>query len=55
MKVAQVIVDAALMQTDKPFSYAISKDLEEDVALGSRVHVPFGAGNRLLQGFVVGF
>nr|WP_164682423.1 primosomal protein N' [Streptococcus hyointestinalis] len=55
MKVAQVIVDAALMQTDKPFSYAISKDLEEDVALGSRVHVPFGASNRLLQGFVVGF
>lgn len=55
MKVAQVIVDAALMQTDKPFSYAISKDLEEDVLLGSRVHVPFGAGNRLLQGFVVGF
>ncbi|WP_241154545.1 primosomal protein N' [Streptococcus hyointestinalis] len=43
------------MQTDKPFSYAISKDLEEDVALGSRVHVPFGASNRLLQGFVVGF
>ncbi|WP_448167734.1 primosomal protein N' [Streptococcus hyointestinalis] len=43
------------MQTDKPFSYAISKDLEEDVLLGSRVHVPFGAGNRLLQGFVVGF
>lgn len=55
MKVAQVIVDAALMQTDKPFSYAISKDLEEDVALGSRVHMPFGASNRLLQGFVVGF
>ena len=25
------------------------------MTIGSRVHVPFGRGNRLLQGFVVGF
>lgn len=53
--IAQIIVDVPLMQTDKSFSYAIPSDLEEQLALGSRVHVPFGRGNRLLQGFVVGF
>lgn len=55
VKIAQVIVDVPLMQTDKPFSYIIPKDVEDQVTIGSRVHVPFGRGNRLLQGFVVGF
>ncbi len=55
VKIAQVIVDVPLMQTDKPFSYIIPKDIEDQVTIGSRVHVPFGRGNRLLQGFVVGF
>lgn len=55
VKIAQIIVDVPLMQTDKPFSYIIPKDIEDQVTIGSRVHVPFGRGNRLLQGFVVGF
>ncbi|WP_373318048.1 primosomal protein N' [Streptococcus sciuri] len=42
------------MQTDKPFSYVIPEELESFIERGSRVHVPFGAGNRLLQGFVIG-
>lgn len=54
-KIAQIIVDVPLMQTDKPFSYAVPDNLTDAIALGSRVHVPFGKGNRLLQGFVVGF
>lgn len=54
-KIAKIIVDVPLMQTDKPYSYAIPEELSEVVSLGSRVHVPFGKGNRLLQGFVVGF
>lgn len=54
-KIAQVIVDVPLMQTDKPFSYLVPEDMQNQVTLGSRVHVPFGRGNRLLQGFVVGF
>ncbi len=51
---AQVIVDLPVMQTDRPFTYAVPEDLEAVAAVGSRVHVPFGKGNRLLQGFVVG-
>lgn len=54
-KLAQVIVDVPLMQTDKPFSYSLPKKLEDLVQVGMRVHVPFGRGNRLIQGFVVGF
>lgn len=53
--IAQVIVDVPLMQTDKPFSYLIPDELLPLVKVGSRVHVPFGNGNRLLQGFVIGF
>ncbi|EHJ55774.1 primosomal protein N' [Streptococcus urinalis FB127-CNA-2] len=53
-KIAHIIVDIPLMQTDKPFSYLIPESLESMVKLGSRVHVPFGNGNRLLQGFVIG-
>ncbi|MGT2923941.1 primosomal protein N' [Streptococcus caviae] len=53
VKIAEVIVDVPLMQTDKPFSYKIPEELSSVLAAGSRVHVPFGRGNRLLQGFVV--
>lgn len=52
-KIAKVIVDVPLMQTDKPFSYKIPEALLPVITAGSRVHVPFGKGNRLLQGFVV--
>lgn len=55
VKIAQIIVDLPLKQTDKPFSYLIPEELESLVAIGSRVHVPFGKLDRPLQGFVVGF
>ncbi len=50
---AKIIVDVPLMQTDKPFTYSIPETFEELIRVGSRVHVPFGKGNRLLQGFVI--
>ena len=55
MKVAKIIVDVPLMQTDKPYSYAIPEEFAGMLAAGMRVHVPFGQGNRLIQGIVVGF
>ena len=54
-KIAQVIVDVPTMQTDKPFSYRIPEELADLIQIGMRVHVPFGRGNRLMQGFIVGF
>ncbi|KRN34283.1 DNA replication factor Y [Liquorilactobacillus mali] len=42
------------MQTDKPFVYQIPPKFEDMIQVGMRVSVPFGNGNRLIQGFVVG-
>lgn len=53
MKVAKIIVDVKSMQTDKPYSYLIPEKLMSIVQKGVQVAVPFGKGNRLLQGFVV--
>ena len=52
--VAQIIVDVPLMQTDRLYSYLIPEAMQGQIAIGMRVHVPFGKGNRLLQGFVIG-
>jgi len=52
--VAEIIVDVPTMQTDQPFSYIIPDNLKNLVAIGMRVEVPFGNGNRHIQGFVVG-
>lgn len=55
MRVAQIIVDVPLMQTDKPYSYSIPPEFSEMIEVGMRVHVPFGNANRLIQGIVLGF
>lgn len=52
---AEVIVDVPLMQTDRPYTYHIPEEFEAMLQAGMRVHVPFGKGNRLIQGIVVGF
>ena len=52
---AEVIVDVPLMQTDQPYSYEIPEEFAQMLQVGMRVHVPFGKGNRLIQGLVVGF
>ncbi len=50
----QVIVDVPTMQTNQPYTYAVPKQLTDLVQPGMRVIVPFGAGKREVQGFVVG-
>ena len=54
MSIAKIIVDVPLMQTDQPYSYKIPKEFEGMLEVGMRVHVPFGKGNRLIQGIVLG-
>ncbi|HEL2576471.1 primosomal protein N' [Streptococcus sp. P25B114] len=51
---AQIIVDVPLMQTDQAYTYLVSEEFEAGIVPGIRVHVPFGKGNRLIQGIVVG-
>lgn len=54
MTIAKIIVDVPLMQTDQPYSYRIPEEFEGMLEIGMRVHVPFGKGNRLIQGIVLG-
>ena len=49
--IAEVIVDVPAHATDRPFDYLIPKELESEIQVGSRVHVPFG--NRKRIGYVV--
>jgi len=52
-KYAQIIIPIAHKSIDKPFTYSIPKEM--DIALGGRVIVPFGRGNKQYEAYVVGF
>ncbi|MGH2285562.1 hypothetical protein, partial [Enterococcus faecalis] len=52
-KVIIVIVDVSTMQTDQPFTYLVSENLNEQLAVGMRVEVPCGNGKRHVQVFVL--
>lgn len=54
MAIAKIIVDVPLMQTDQPYSYKVPEEFVDMLEVGMRVHVPFGKGNRLIQGIVLG-
>ncbi|MGI6168334.1 MAG: replication restart helicase PriA [Christensenellales bacterium] len=49
---ARVVVDVRHSDVDRLFDYRIPQDMQ--IAVGTRVLAPFGAGNKLIEGFVVG-
>ena len=49
----KVIVDVPTLQTNRPYDYAVPPALQDQVMPGMRVVVPFGKGNRAVQGFIV--
>ena len=51
---ADVIVDISHEKLDRPFQYRIPEKLREELETGACVTVPFGNGNKLLKGYVVG-
>lgn len=51
---ADVIVDISHEKLDKPFQYRVPERLRGKLETGMCVTVPFGAGNKPLQGYVVG-
>lgn len=53
IKVASVIVDNAARETDKPFEYLIPEELQALVKIGMRVVVPFGKGNKYIEGYLI--
>ena len=53
-----IIVDISSEAVARPFIYyADSKENEElnNIKVGSKVQIPFGNGNKIIEGFVIGF
>ena len=50
---ARVAVSAATYAIDKPYSYRVPSGLETSLRPGQRVLVPFGRGNRRVEGMVL--
>lgn len=53
MKIAKIVVAAAVYAIDKPYDYLVPQPLEEAARPGVRVVVPFGRGNRRTEGLVI--
>lgn len=51
---ADVVVDISHEKLDRSFQYRIPAELAGKIRVGSRVKIPFGNGNRLIEGYVVG-
>ncbi len=52
--IAKIIVDHRSKAVDRPFDYLIPPELEGKITIGSRVLVPFTAGNTEIEGFCIG-
>ncbi len=50
---ANVIIDISHEKLDKAFQYKIPQELQERLAVGMRVEVPFGNGNRRTAAYIV--
>ena len=53
-KYADIIIDISQSNVDRPFRYRIPEELLESIAVGSVVKVPFGKGDRIRTGYVIG-
>lgn len=53
MKFANVIVDISHEKLDRPFGYIIPESMADKISVGSAVIIPFGRGNRKIQGYVI--
>lgn len=51
---ANVVVNITHEKLDKGFTYRVPRELEDALEPGAVVTVPFGRGNRLIQGYVTG-
>lgn len=54
-KYADIIIDISHEAIDRVFQYSIPETMEESISIGMVVEVPFGKGNHIRYGYVVGF
>ncbi|MCR5268587.1 MAG: primosomal protein N' [Lachnospiraceae bacterium] len=53
MTYANIIVNIAHDNLDKTFQYAVPSKLEGTVSVGDYVSIPFGKGNRIINGYIL--
>ncbi|ADL51616.1 primosomal protein N' [Clostridium cellulovorans] len=49
---AQVIINNESSMVDRPFTYKIPERLKDNLKIGHRIKIPFGKGNKKIDGFV---
>lgn len=54
MRYAEIIIDINNKNVDKIFHYLVPDNLKQKIMVGMRVFVPFGRGNRLREGYIIG-
>ena len=52
---AEIIIDITHEKLDRTFEYKVPEELEGTLAVGSSVLVPFGNGDKVRTGFIIGF
>lgn len=52
---ADIIIDISHEAVDRAFQYEVPDSLRDAIEIGMTVVIPFGTGNKLRNGFVVGF
>lgn len=52
---AEIIINSDANEVDKPFTYKIPDEFIDKIGVGYRVKVPFGKGNKKVDGFVFKF
>lgn len=52
---ADIIVDISHESVDRPFTYRVPEGLRGKLKTGTSVSVPFGKGDRMRRGYVIGF
>ena len=49
---AEIIINSDALEVDRLFTYKVPEELQYSISAGHRVMVPFGMGNKKMEGFV---
>ena len=50
---ADIVVDISAGELDRVFEYHIPDELLDKAVVGARVSIPFGKGNRMIEGYII--
>ncbi|MBU5482724.1 primosomal protein N' [Clostridium sp. MSJ-11] len=53
LKYAGIVINSNSIQLDRIFTYSIPEKFLDKIEIGMRVYVPFGLGNKKIDGFVI--